>query len=214
MNGHIDRKGGRYYVALELDRERDPDTGRIERRRVGAGSYKTKREAEEALREALVGARRGWRGPSRLTLASYLRDEWLPGIDLQLAPTTAALYRTLCEAYMIPRIGGLRLDAITSGDLTKLYADLLVSGSRHGGPLAPKSVRHVHTTIRKALGDAVESRHISLQPRDVREGAEGFGNEGSEGLEGRGGCAVPRPRLGGPPRRPVDARCDERHASR
>ena len=101
---------------------------------------------------------------SRLTLADYLRGEWLPGVDLELAQTTAALDRTLMTAYLIPRLGGKRLDSLTAADLTGLYAELLASG-RHGGkPLAPKTVRHVHTTIRKALSDAVEARHIPYNP--------------------------------------------------
>jgi integrase len=109
-------------------------------------------------------ARRGWLGPSRVTLAEYLRDEWLPGVDLERASTTAALYRTICEAYVIPH---RRLDSIHAADLTKLYADLLAGGSRAGGPLAPKTVRHVHTTLRKALSDAVAARHLSWNPAEA-----------------------------------------------
>lgn len=45
-----------------------------------------------------------------------------------------------------------------------MYADLLKSGSRTGKALAPKTVRHVHTTLRKALRDAVGARHIPFNP--------------------------------------------------
>ena len=83
---------------------------------------------------------------------------------MELATTTAALYRTVLTAYMIPRIGGMNLDAVTPGDLTALYRDLLEAGGRNGKPLAPKTVRHAHTTMRKALSDAVEARHIAFNP--------------------------------------------------
>lgn len=167
MKGHIQKKRGRYYVVLELDLERDPETDERIRRRAGAGSYRTRREADAALSDAMDAARRGWRGPSRVTLAEYLRDEWLPGVDLERAATTAALYRTLMEAYVIPRLGGRRLDSIHAADLTKLYADLLSEGSRSGKPLAPKTVRHVHTTLRKALADATAARHLSWNPAEA-----------------------------------------------
>jgi len=164
MKGHVYKKRGRYLLVLELDLERDPETDERIRRRVGGGSYRTRREADEALRDALDRARHGWRGPSRVTVSDYLRDEWLPGVDLELAPTTAALYRTLMEAYVIPRIGGRRLDDLSPADLTHLYADLLASGGRGDKPLAPKTVRHVATTLRKALADAVEGRHLAYNP--------------------------------------------------
>jgi integrase len=164
VRGHVQKKSGRYLLVLELDHELEPETGERVRHRVGAGSFRTRREADDALRDALERSRHGWRGPSRLTVADYLRWEWLPGVDIERAATTAALYRTIVEAYLIPRIGGMRLDALSPAVLTSLYADLLRSGARGGKPLAPKSVRHVHTTLRKALADAVEARHIAYNP--------------------------------------------------
>jgi integrase len=164
MRGHIEHKRSRYYVVLELDPETDPETGAVVRQRVGGGRYDRKRDAQDALADALERGRHGWRGPAQLTVATYLRDEWLPGVDLSLAETTAALYRTLVEAYIVPRIGGKRLDTVSGADLTTMYADLLKSGRRGGKPLAPKTVRHVHTTLRKALSDAVSARHIPFNP--------------------------------------------------
>lgn len=61
MRGHVEKKRGRYYVVLELDLERDPETDERIRRRVGGGSYRTSREAREALSDALDRARQGWR---------------------------------------------------------------------------------------------------------------------------------------------------------
>jgi site-specific recombinase XerC len=68
------------------------------------------------------------------------------------------------NAYVIPHIGSMKLEAISPGDLIALYRDLLAGGGRNGRALAPKTVRHVHTTLRKALGDAVEARHIAFNP--------------------------------------------------
>jgi integrase len=64
----------------------------------------------------------------------------------------------------MPRIGGVRLDALSAADLTTMYRELLATGGRGGRPLAPKTVRHVHTTLRKALSDAVEAKHLAWNP--------------------------------------------------
>lgn len=164
MRGHVEKRRGRFWVVLELDPTYDEETGERERRRKGLGTFRTRTEADQVLRDALEAARRGWRGPARLTLSRYLREDWLPGVEMELAPTTAALYRTIVASYIVPRIGGTKLDAITPADLTGLYAALLREGKRGGRPLAPKTVRHVHTTIRKALGDAVDARLLSWNP--------------------------------------------------
>jgi integrase len=167
MKGHVEKRRGRYRVVVELDPIYDDETGARLRRKKGLGMYRTKAEADEVLRDALDAARRGWRGPARITLARYLREDWLPGVDMERAPTTAALYRVLMETYVIPRIGGTRIDGLTPGDLTALYAELLKEGKRGKKPLAPKTVRHVHTTLRKALADAVEARVISWNPAEA-----------------------------------------------
>jgi integrase len=167
MKGYIRKRGTRYYPWLELPAEHDPETGARARSRVALGGFARKGDAEDALEDAIEAARRGWRGPSRVTLSDYLHNEWLPGVDLELAVTTAALYRTIAEAYVIPRLGGRRLDTLSSADLTRLYAELLESGGRGGRALAPRTVRHVHTTLRKALADAVEARLIPYNPAEA-----------------------------------------------
>jgi integrase len=154
----------KYFVVLELETDQDAETGDRVRKRKGAGGYRTCAEAKEALSEAIERSRHGWRGPSRSTVTTFLRDEWLPGVEMEHAATTAALYRTIIETYVVPHIGGIRLDALAAGDLTNLYRELLKSEGRRGRPLAPKLVRHVHTTLRKAFSDAVASNLMAWNP--------------------------------------------------
>ena len=163
MKGHIEKRRGRYWAVIEFDRITDPETGERPRNRHGIGSYRTKGEAEQAIENAKDMARRGWQGPSTMTVADYLRTIWLPGLAMDHSPTTVALYNTISANYLTPHIGGIRLEELTSADLTKLYVELLDHGGRphpDGSPrgLAPKTVRSVHTTIRRALQDAVEEQ--------------------------------------------------------
>src|SRR5437016_699829 len=126
MEGHVRRKAnGRWYVGLELSR--DPETGA--RRRRSFGGFATRAEARGALRNALDQAARGWQGPERVTVAAFL-EEWLEGVTISRAPTTAALYATLLHHHVTPRIGGEKLQGVTPAMLTSLYAELL----KRGGP--------------------------------------------------------------------------------
>jgi len=60
-----------------------------------------------------------------------------------------ASYRWLTRKYVAPAIGGIRLQALQPGHLDALCAEMI------GADLAPRTVRYVHSVIRKALGDAV-----------------------------------------------------------
>ena len=71
----------------------------------------------------------------------------------------------MAHAYVIPRIGALKLQGLTPGKLNALYAELLLDGRRVAiGGLSPKTVRHVHTMLNKALKDAVRWGHLTTNP--------------------------------------------------
>lgn len=162
--GAITKKGSRFYA--EVERSRDPLTG--ERRRLRLGGYSTRDEAARAIRKALDRLDRGLEDPGRITLAQFLIEQWLPGVEMELSATTSALYRTIVGAYIVPAIGGERLKAITPAMLTRLYADLQRAGGRGGRPLKPRSVRNVHRTIRTALENAVDARLLDWNPAASR----------------------------------------------
>ena len=159
-DGYI-RKGenGRYYA--EIERAPDPITGK--RRRLALGGFDDKERAARAIRKALDRLERGWDDPGRITLAQHL-EGWLADAAIDLSPTTAALYRTIVDTYIVPRIGGEKLKAVTPAMLTRLYADLLASGGKGGRGLAPRTVRNVHRTIRTALESAIDARRLDWNP--------------------------------------------------
>lgn len=161
MRDGIVKRGSRWAYKLELPR--DPATG--ERRQQWVSGFATRKEAEADRDEARAGARRGtFVRPGRMTVAVYLRL-WLDGIRVR--PTTLAGYRQSAEVYSIPRLGGVALQALTAEHLDGLYRELERSGKRDGTGLAPKSVRHVHTMLRKALADAVERGHVVRNVADL-----------------------------------------------
>lgn len=160
----------------------DPESG--DRRRGTRRGFATRREAETELAAILGQVHEGtYVAPSRKRLADYLRG-WLKG--LRVKPTTFDNYRTCAEIHVIPRLGGVRLGELTAEQVDGLYRDLESSGKRAGAcrtagvtcrhndcspdhhpGLAPKSVRHVHVMLRKALEDARERGYVGRNVCDL-----------------------------------------------
>src|SRR4029453_3055645 len=71
-----------------------------------------------------------------------------------------------------PRPGDTPLQRVTPARVGALYGDLVASGGQDGRPLAPKTVRYVHTTLRRALRDAMAdglvARNLAAPARPPR----------------------------------------------
>ncbi|MGI5161360.1 tyrosine-type recombinase/integrase [Microbispora sp. CA-102843] len=134
-------------------RVRNPETGESKPKWVSG--FATEDDAKAARDEARVKARRGeYVDRNAITVAEYLA-EWIEGHAVEVKPKTLAGYRMMIRLYIEPRIGKLRLQVLRPATITKLYRDLLTAGRRNGKGLAPNTIKHVHTVLRKALSDAV-----------------------------------------------------------
>lgn len=147
-SGTVRQKHERYYPVVRLY----VDEARKERWLEG---HATKTAAKAALRKALAAQDQGtWTPPSEtMTLGQYLETRWLP--SLQLRETTLAGYARHVRVYLVPQLGGIRLDRLTAADLAVFYNALRKQGAR-GKPLAENTVARIHATISRALADAVE----------------------------------------------------------
>jgi integrase len=150
VRGSIIKRGTTYSVVLDLGR--GPDGKRVRRWHSG---YRTKKDAERARTELLAQVDQGsYVEPSRLTLAVFLLEQWLPGLAGQVRPTTLHSYRTNLERYVLRRVGHVTLQRLTPAHLNGLYGVLLAAGGKDGRPLSARTVQAIHMTVRKALGDA------------------------------------------------------------
>jgi len=161
-------KNNRWYVLVDVPA--GPDG---KRRRRGVGGFKTKREAKAAEAEALRRIRDGmFVEPSRLTVGAYLTEMWLPSMASQVRATTLGGYRHNVRAYIVPRLGDIPLQRLTTARVGVFYGELVASGGQNGRPLSPKTVRYVHTTLRRALRDAMADglvvRNVAAQARPPR----------------------------------------------
>lgn len=162
MRGHVRKRGTTWTTVVELPRENG------KRRQRWLSGFPTKKAAEQAMREALGRVETGVDvEPSKLTVRTYLEDVWLPTVRVR--PTTASYYKLAVRVYIAPRIGSVPLQKLTAPMLNGLYAQLEASGRRNGKGLAPRSLRHVHAILRRALADAVA---WNLLVRNVAEAAK------------------------------------------
>lgn len=131
----------------------DPET-RVSRPR-WVGGFATEEAAKEARDQARVQARRGeYIDRSAITVTAYL-DDWIESHAMEIKPRTLLDYRACIRLYVTPRIGHMPIQAVRPSTITRLYRDLLTSGSRDGKPLAVLTVTHLHAVLRKAFRDAV-----------------------------------------------------------
>ena len=131
-----------------------PETGR--RRMARRKGFRTKREAQAALDKVRTSVTTGtFVARSTQTLGEYL-DEWTRGLSTQRRPSTVDGYKRNL-LYVPAGLRAKRLDKVTAADLDTLYGKLLASGLRQrDGGLSPRTVRYLHTILRRALADAVE----------------------------------------------------------
>jgi len=139
------KRGHRYAVRLDLGR--GPDGKRIFKWHSG---YTTKRAAQQARTELLGALEQAtYIPPDTTTPAQYLRQQWLPAAKHQVRPGTWSEYCSKAERHLIPAIGQVNLQKLTTAMLNALYTQLLERGT------GARTVQYVHATIRKALNDAV-----------------------------------------------------------
>jgi integrase len=176
MQGHIHKRihttrngkqTTRWYVVVDVGTDAD---GR--RRQKWHGGFRTRREAEIARAKLVDELHTGsYVMPDRLTFAEWVRDSWLPMTEGRVKPTTFHSYQRNLEIHVLPLIGSRPLQQLTALMLNAMYARLQAEGSGHG-PLSPKTVRYIHTTIHKALEDAVDAglvaRNVAARAKPPR----------------------------------------------
>lgn len=148
----------------------DPQTGkRIIKNVLG----KTQAEVKTKLAKALEDSK----GLDIVRTDEYTVAEWLRlwyelYAEPNVRPTTAASYRRNIELHVIPHIGDIKLNRLTSRELQKFYRDLLENGrlrevQKEKNPgLSNSTVRGIHMMLHNALDRAVRERLILRNPTE------------------------------------------------
>jgi integrase len=141
---------------------------------------KTRREVVEEIRRLLSALRAG----APVSTGSCTVEEWFRTYLDEVArpkvrPKTFDRYSSDVRLHIVPTLGRVRLDKLRPAQLVGLYNAKLADG------LSPRSVRHLHAVIRRALGVAVKWQlvavnvatlvdppsvsHVEIQPLTVTE---------------------------------------------
>lgn len=157
--GHLrkrNHKNGSVSYQITAEGERDPLTGKRERR------YKTvngtKREAQAELRKMIADLESGnISTPSAIKLATWM-ETWLNTYLPHIEQTTRVGYEEKISNYIIPALGHIPLKALKNNDI-QLWANDL---SKRG--LSPKTIRNTYNNLNAALKKAVVLRMIPYNP--------------------------------------------------
>lgn len=147
MQGSIRKKGKSYYIRYYQDGKQ------IER--IGG---KTKKEAQIKLNEILYKLENGFTISSDMFISDYL-DMWLDDyIKEERSENTYIKYRKICDKYIIPGIGNIKLS-----ELKVIHIEKLIREFRRCG-LNPTSIQNYYGVIRAALNKAIKLQLLNDNP--------------------------------------------------
>ena len=148
----------------------DPETGkRIIKNVLG----KTQAEVKEKLKSAISESQRlDVTRAGTYTVSSWMKMWYEVYAEPSIRPNTKAYYTNYIENHIIPGIGSVPLDKLTTIQIQRFYNNLQKSGrvQRKNFPplkdasLSPRVVRGVHTLLRNCLEQAVAERLILANP--------------------------------------------------
>ncbi len=161
----IRRHGNRWQVTVYAGI--DPVTGRERRARgsvpASPAQKRPPKEARELEARLLLEVGSGGHRDVRVTVGELL-EQWLEQAGPDLAASTLHGYRRYIRRNIVPTLGDVRLDKLTTPMLDRLYRELRASGGVNGRPLSPASVRQVHAVLHRALGQAERWGWINRNP--------------------------------------------------
>ena len=153
---------GRYTAGI------DPETGKPIAKSVLA---RTQRECKEKLQKAMeelekidVTKRRDY------TVGEWAQLWYENYAKPSVRASTAAYYKNYIDQHIVPRIGNIKLTALTTLQIQKFYNETKAHGrvQRYENmddlSLSNKTIRGLHTMLRQCLGQAVTERLIPYNP--------------------------------------------------
>jgi hypothetical protein len=157
--GHIRKRSpGSFEVRYTLGT--DPATGR--RRTITTTVKGSRQDAEKELRRLLRTVDVGDHvAPDKVTLTAWA-EHWIaigcPGQRRRkVGQLSQERYAQLIRMYVLPVLGGLKLQRLTSTDIESLYAGLEKR-------LATRTLHFIHCTLGACLGAGVRSRKLARSP--------------------------------------------------
>lgn len=158
--GSVYRNGERWRGAVTWT---EPDGTRHRRIVTGATSDEAREKLDDLRRDLRLGT---IELPGRtLTVADFLTD-WIERHRSRVRPSTWRTAEMHVRAYLVPALGRTALRRLSSADVERAMAAFLATGRpkrpvkrsrgrQNAAGVSPQTVRHIRSTLRRALADAV-----------------------------------------------------------
>ena len=162
MKGHIrERKPGAGYTACWSDT--DPGDGH---RRQYSRHFAKKGEAQKFLNSVLTRVDNGTFVPdTAITVRQLLLDHWLPTQrSRELRSATLAQYQGVIENWILPRLGAMKVAALTPAAVVDFMAALRTEPGAKGKPLSARSVQLTTGILKAACAWAVAAELLGRNP--------------------------------------------------
>lgn len=128
---------------------------------------KSQKEVAQKLREIPVELDRGiYQEPCKMTLGQWL-DIWQKTYLGHIKPRTAETYQTDIKNHIMPSLGAIKLEALTTPDTQAFYNGLLHPPTGNIKPLSPKTIHLINGILHKALQQAVSIGYLRFNPADA-----------------------------------------------
>jgi integrase len=151
MKGHVRKRGTTWSYVLDVG-------GSGPRQQKWKGGFRTRKEAEVALRRALTVLDQGGDPfPREISLADFL-SRWLEYQALRVRASTHKREADLLRLHVIPVVGGIRLDRIRPGHVQQVIDGMLEAG------LAPGTIVRARSVLGNAMRRAVAWGLIPANP--------------------------------------------------
>ena len=122
------------------------------RRQSWKGGFQTKKLALEHAQEQEAALRKGsYVTADKHTLGDYLQRWLVDYAGTQTRARTQEDYASIVRKHLTPRIGQVKLQALTTEHIKGLYSGLLADG------VSKERIAHVHRLLRAALGHAASA---------------------------------------------------------
>lgn len=161
------KKLGQQHYRVVIERGLDANGGRVREYHTVHGP----RSDAIALRAKLLSDKAAGRlvGRSNQTLAAYLRG-WVEWKRPRVSGRTYERYSSLVESSLIPALGAIRLQQLTSAHLDSYYTRSLEEpGQRTGSTLSATTIHHRHVVLKMALKRAVELGLLVRNPAEFAQ---------------------------------------------
>lgn len=103
----------------------------------------------------------------RQTLQQYM-ESWLRIAEPTVRPDTWLRYEQITRLHIVPTLGRTSVSKLTAQQVQELYSQKLAEG------LSPRTVRYIHATLRRALGEAavlgIVARNVATMTKPPRLG--------------------------------------------